>query len=449
MLGAIIGDMVGSVYEANPIKRKEFLIFNPKMQMSDDSLLTIAVAKTLIKHYPIDFSESALKVLQEDLAKEFVETWDQNKGAGFGWMFYEWCATCKKTGTIASPYNSYGNGSAMRISPVGWVARDINEVKILSKVVTEITHNHPEGLKGAEAVAVAIHLALRGATKFEIAVTMINEYYLEIADFNFEELVKTYSFSEICQKSVPQAIYCFLISNSVEDAIRNCIAIGGDCDTTAAIAGSIAEAFYQKDRVSKFEDKFLYLLIDPEVEALIKKFHSTIGSKKFSEEKAESNNEFQGNFQVFDHENVDETLNKKPLICFYTEHGGMGTKGLILVVFEDGTSYGYSTYYKNRDESLIKKIIENIPELKGLLQYKISDYNPKRPSFLGLDTENVGVGNYALIDNSIYPFYRKYRKLHQYRISALITLIEHISKVEFKKMYEEVVMNFEQIHLDS
>ena len=281
MLGAIIGDMVGSIYEFDPIKSKDFNIYNNRMRMTDDSLLTIAVAETLLKHYPIDYSEQSLKSIQEDLTKEFVRTWRGNPGAGWGGMFFQWCREANRTGTIPEPYNSYGNGSAMRISPVAWLANSEEEVKVLSKAVTEITHNHPEGIKGAEAVAMAIYLALHGATKEDIKERMVNDYYPEISSFSFENLVKTYSFSEICQKSVPQAIYCFLISDSLEDTIRNCVAIGGDCDTTGAMAGAIAEAFYQKDKASEFEDKYLYWLIDPEVEQLVKKLHKTIGSKKF------------------------------------------------------------------------------------------------------------------------------------------------------------------------
>ena len=279
MLGAIIGDMVGSLYEFHPIKTKDFDIYDNRMRMTDDSLLTIAVAKTLLKHYPIKYDEESLKLIQKDLVDEFVDAWRFNKGAGFGAMFYNWCE--KARFGHAEPYNSYGNGSAMRISPVGWIAKSEDEVKLLSKTVTEITHNHPEGIKGAEAVAMAIYLALHGSSKEEIKERMIRDYYPEIASFSFENLVKTYSFSEICQKSVPQAIYCFLISESLEDAIRNCIAIGGDCDTTGAMAGAIAEAYYQKDKVSEFEDKFLYWMIDPKVEHLVKEFHRTIGNKKF------------------------------------------------------------------------------------------------------------------------------------------------------------------------
>ncbi len=281
MLGAIIGDMVGSIYERLPCKTKDFEIYNKRMRMTDDSYLTIAVAKTLLKHYPIDYSEASLKSIQEDLAKEFVETFFLHRHAGFGGMFYGWCMTCRESGHIAPPYNSFGNGSAMRISPVGWIANSEEEVKILSKTVTEITHNHPEGIKGAEAIAMAIYLALHGYSKEEIKERMINNYYPEIKDLEFENLVKTYRFSAICQDSVPQAIYCFLISDSLEDTIRNCVAIGGDCDTTGAMAGAIAEAFYQRDSLSKFEETYLYMMIDPEVEQLIRMFHLIIGSNKF------------------------------------------------------------------------------------------------------------------------------------------------------------------------
>ena len=282
MLGAIIGDMVGSLYEFRPIKTKYFDIYNERMRMTDDSLLTIAIAKVLIKHYPIDYSKESLKQIQQEICEEFVETWKHNRDAGFGGMFYHWCVKMANTHTF-EPYNSYGNGSAMRISSVGWLANNEEELKLLSKTVTEITHNHPEGLKGAEAVAMCIYLALHGSSKEEIKERMINDYYPEIAELDFGELVKTYEFSEICQKSVPQAIYCFLISNSLEDAIRNCVAIGGDCDTTGAMAGAIAEAYYQKDKVSEFEDKFLYFMIDPEVEELVKELHKVIGSKKFAQ----------------------------------------------------------------------------------------------------------------------------------------------------------------------
>ena len=284
MLGAIIGDMVGSIYEFNPIKTKDFNIYNPEMRMTDDSYLTMAVAKALLKQYPFfgnlcDPTEK--EAIQKDLRKEFLKAFHEHPTAGYGGMFYMWCKECEEKGEVVPAYNSYGNGSAMRISPVGWIADTQNEVKILSKLVTEITHNHPEGLKGAEAIAMAVYLAKEKYTKEEIKQIMIHDYYPEIANFDFDDLVKNYEFSEICQKSVPQAIYCFLISNSLEDAIRNCIAIGGDCDTTACMAGAIAEAFYNRDSVSKFEETFMYLKFDKEDEEFIKKFYKIVNVNKW------------------------------------------------------------------------------------------------------------------------------------------------------------------------
>ena len=280
MLGAIIGDMVGSLYEFHPIKTKEFDFFNNRSRMTDDSLLTIAVSRTLLKHYPIQYNEEGLSAIKKDLTDEFVRTWRIYPQAGFGGKFFDWCRYACITGK-AKPYNSYGNGSAMRISPVGWIAHNEGEAKQLSKAVTEITHNHPEGLKGAEAVAMCIYLALNGYSKEQLRKRMIDEYYPEIQFYDYKQLVDTCEFSEICQDSVPQAIYCFLISDSLEDAIRNAVSLGADSDTQACIAGSIAEAYYQRDKLSELEDKYLYFMIDSDVENLIKEFHKTIGSKKF------------------------------------------------------------------------------------------------------------------------------------------------------------------------
>ena len=186
MLGAIIGDMVGSIYEFRPCKTKDFNIFDDRMFMTDDSYLTIAVCKALLKNYPIKYDEESVKQIQEDLAKEFVFMFKNHVNCGFGGMFFNWCWKCDKKGTIYPPYNSCGNGSAMRISPVGWVAKSEEEVKTLSKIVTEITHNHPEGIKGAEAIALCIYLARSGVSKEEIGKRMISEYYPEIATFDFD-----------------------------------------------------------------------------------------------------------------------------------------------------------------------------------------------------------------------------------------------------------------------
>lgn len=212
------------------------------------------------------------------MIKEFYLTWRRHPDAGYGRRFFDWCLDVEKGNTKA--YNSYGNGAAMRISLVGWIAQSEDEVKLLSKTVTEITHNHKEGIKGAEAVSMCIYLALHGYSKEQIKERMISDYYPEIENLDYEELVKSYYFTPTCQKSVPQAIYCFLISTNLEDAIRNCVGIGGDCDTTGAMAGSIAEAFYQKDKLSPFEEKFVYLKIDPDVVKVLKEFYMMLGNNK-------------------------------------------------------------------------------------------------------------------------------------------------------------------------
>lgn len=280
MLGAIIGDMVGSIYEFHNIKSKNFEIYNPKMEMTDDSILTIAVARTLKNHYPFDSKEETIKAIQQELCEAFVEAWDAFPYAGWGGNFSHWCSVVSKTHNFV-PYHSCGNGSAMRVSSVAWIAKNEAELKLLSKTVTEITHNHPEGIKGAEAVALCIFMALNGASKEEIKERMINEYYPEIASFNYDDLVKNYGFYEICQLSVPQGIYSFLISNSYEDAVRNCIGIGGDCDTTGAMAGAIAEAYYARDKFDDFEKEFFDKIVKTKVQEFVKEFHRVIGSKKF------------------------------------------------------------------------------------------------------------------------------------------------------------------------
>jgi type I restriction enzyme M protein len=228
MIGAIIGDIVGSIYEWNNHRSKDFEFFGKGCFATDDSIMTIAVAKALMDcngDYT-DLSTKAIKSMQE-LGRPYPN-------CGFGGSFYNWIYSDNPM-----PYGSYGNGSAMRISPVGWIAKDIEQAKELSRKVTEISHNHPEGIKGAESVAVAIVLARQGKSMEEIR-KYITEHYYPI-DFTLDEIRDTYQFNETCQDTVPQALEAFFESTSFEDAIRNAISIGGDSDTLAAITGGIAE----------------------------------------------------------------------------------------------------------------------------------------------------------------------------------------------------------------
>lgn len=231
MLGAIIGDIVGSRFERKNNRSKQFEFFNDRCRVTDDSVMTLAIAKALLesKEDYSDLSENAVKCMQ------YLGRYYPN--CGYGGRFKSWLYS-----DDPQPYYSYGNGAAMRVSPCGFASENIEEAKQLSKAVTKVTHNHPEGLKGAEAVAVAIFLARSGKNMFEIRDCITKDYYS--LDFTLDEIRHSYKFDVSCQGTVPQALEAFFESNNFEDAIRNAISIGGDSDTIAAITGGVAEAYY-------------------------------------------------------------------------------------------------------------------------------------------------------------------------------------------------------------
>lgn len=232
MLGAIIGDVVGSVYEFGRFKKKDFPFFNPKCFPTDDSVMTIAVGCACI-----DSACSDEKSFKDALIKRMHELGAMYPNAGYGGGFSVWLARKSK-----EPYNSFGNGSAMRVSPVAWVAKTLDDAELYAKWSAEVTHNHPEGIKGAQATAAAIFLARVGKSKEEIREYIEDKYYS--IDFTIDEIRPTYRFNATCQRSVPEALECFFESTDFEDTVRNAISLGGDADTLAAIAGSVAEAFY-------------------------------------------------------------------------------------------------------------------------------------------------------------------------------------------------------------
>ncbi len=229
MLGAILGDIVGSCWEFLSIKNKDFELLSINNHFTDDSLMTLAIAKSLLecKSDYSDLGVVAIKNMQ-GLGRKY-------KNVGYGGMFFNWLFNLKEP----KPYNSFGNGSAMRVSPCGIVARSIEEAKLLSRKVTEVTHNHPEGIKGAESVAVAIFLAKTGMSQPEIKEYINKNYYP--MNFTLDEIREAYTFDATCQGSVPQAIMAFVEAKDFEDTLRNAVSLGGDTDTQAAIAGSIAE----------------------------------------------------------------------------------------------------------------------------------------------------------------------------------------------------------------
>lgn len=229
--GAIIGDIVGSIYEFSNIKTKKFPFFPMNGYITDDSCMTIAVADALMKWEHDDGD------LQQLTIQSMRQIGFKHPNMGYGFCFAKWLFNKE-----SEPYNSWGNGAAMRVSAVGWIGNSITEVKRLSYMVTAVSHDHIEGIKGAEATAVAIFMARTGKSKEEIAKYITDNYYDWCS--SVAELQANYSWDGSCQGTVPPALQCFFESENFEDAIRNAISIGGDSDTIGAITGAVAGAYY-------------------------------------------------------------------------------------------------------------------------------------------------------------------------------------------------------------
>ena len=224
MIGAIAGDIIGSVYEYRPIKTKDFPLFHPQCKFTDDTVLTVAIADAILSDRPY------LEAVRE-LGRRYP-------GAGYGGSFIKWLDSDEPR-----PYNSWGNGSAMRVSPVGFAFSSEDQVIRHATMTAEISHNHPEGIKGAQATALAVLLARTGIGKERIRSRIAEEFGYNM-DRTVDDIRPTYFFDVSCQGTVPEAIIAFLDSDSFVDAIRNAISLGGDSDTLACITGGIAEAFY-------------------------------------------------------------------------------------------------------------------------------------------------------------------------------------------------------------
>jgi ADP-ribosylglycohydrolase len=226
ILGAVIGDIVGSVFEWNNVKTTAFEMFGAGMDFTDDSVLTFATMDCILQG--------------GDYARFYQDYGRRFPNRGYGGHFSSWIHH-----PDPKPYNSFGNGSAMRVSPVGWAYDTLEEVLAHAKRSAEVTHNHPEGIKGAQATAATIFLARTGSTKEEIK-SYIGETFAYNLNRRLDEIRPTYTFDVTCQGSVPEAIIAFLESSDYESAIRLAISIGGDSDTLACITGGIAEAFYRE-----------------------------------------------------------------------------------------------------------------------------------------------------------------------------------------------------------
>ncbi|KTB48079.1 ADP-ribosylglycohydrolase family protein [Dehalogenimonas alkenigignens] len=224
MLGAVAGDIIGSVYEFNNTQQSDFELFTPRSTFTDDTVLTVAVADCILHG--------------KDYARTIWEYGNRYPDAGYGTRFLHWLSS-----KDLKPYNSFGNGSAMRVSPVSFAFGTLEDTLAEARRSAEVTHNHPEGIKGAQSVAAAIFLARRGESKQRIRSYITSTFGYDLSR-TLDEIRPTYTFDETCQGSVPEAITVFLESSDFEDAIRKAVTLSGDSDTIACITGGIAQAFY-------------------------------------------------------------------------------------------------------------------------------------------------------------------------------------------------------------
>ncbi len=231
MLGALAGDIVGSVYEWKNIKTKDFPLVRPDCRMTDDSVMTAAVAAALMAAGKED-----LPAFQEELVQRMQWLGRRNLGLGYGPRFERWILS-----DDPQPYGSLGNGSGMRVSPVAWAAESLEECLALAEASAAVTHNHPDGIAGAKAVAGAVYLARMGESKQAIR-DFVKGYYP--LNFTLDQIREGYQFDVSCAGSVPQAIEAFLEAEDFEDALRNAVSIGGDSDTIACMAGAVAAAYF-------------------------------------------------------------------------------------------------------------------------------------------------------------------------------------------------------------
>ena len=227
IIGAIAGDVIGSAYEFNPTREYGFELFTPKSTFTDDTVLTMANAQWLLEDE--QHSHETLVNIMQDLCHRY-------EWRGYGGRFVQWIVSSNP-----QPYGSFGNGSAMRVSPVGYYAQTLDEALELAKISAEVTHNHPEGIKGAQATAAAIFLARQGKAKQEISKYVAETFNYDLSR-TLEQIRPDYTFDETCQRTVPEAITCYMEGKDYEDVVRLAVSLAADADTLAAIAGSIASA---------------------------------------------------------------------------------------------------------------------------------------------------------------------------------------------------------------
>ena len=350
IIGAIIGDIVGSRFEFNNYRSTDFEFLNDKCFFTDDSVMTIAVADWVTNKRQTD----------RHLALYLREWGRKYPNRGYGGMFLRWLLS--KELSLSSPYNSFGNGSAMRVSPCGFYAQSLDEALFLAKQSAEVTHNHPEGIKGAQSVAAAIYLAKTGSTKAIIKEYIENNFGYDLSR-TCDEIRRVYKFNETCQETCPEAIIAFLESHDYESAIRLGISLGGDSDTIGAITGGIASAYYGiPDSIIEEVKRFIpFEFID-----IVEKFENSMNTEKRIS--ADIINNLKPNEIFVFGSNLDGMHGGGAARAAYNKFGAIWGQGVGL----QGQSYGIPTMHGGVD--VIKPYVDEFinfakshPELKFLV----------------------------------------------------------------------------------
>jgi len=336
MIGAIIGDMVGAPFEFDTIKTKDFPFVNKRTGFTDDTVMTIAVAETLMK---LDV-DASVDEIHEEVTLSMLKWGSRYPYAGYGTMFSNWLDS-----DDPKPYESYGNGSAMRISSVGWLYPTLDRVREVARAATEVTHNHPEGIKGAVATASAVYLARVGVPKEDIRSYLEKEFGYDLSR-TIDEIRPSYYHREDCQRSVPEALICFFDGEDYEDAIRNAVSLGGDADTQACIAGAVAEAYYGiPEEIQGIADRLPEDML--EVVSEFKK--RTDGFRYIGEKSADykwNNQSLYAPMQKYSEEQTDENL--VPVLNALKERMYQGGQ-LLVPVEEDPNDPGYYLFRRLSD----------------------------------------------------------------------------------------------------
>lgn len=298
MYGAILGDIIGSVFEFDRGPwTKDFELFTKHSSFTDDTVMTVAIAEALMSAR----KDADLEAIKKECIASMKKWGQWYPNAGYGTRFYGWVLTDNP-----KPYGSFGNGSAMRVSAAGWLYDSIERTREVARVTAEVTHNHPEGIKGAECTAAVMYLARTGKNKEEIKEYVAKEFGYDISE-SLEEIRKHHRHVETCMDSIPKALVSFFEGDSYEDVVRNAVSLGGDTDTIAAIAGAMAEAMYGMPIVLQGECK---MRVDKEMLDVIDKFDKTLGRYDESANPYEKNAILEAAYVLFmEEEDENEKIN--------------------------------------------------------------------------------------------------------------------------------------------